>query len=117
MISPVKPGSPEAFVSFDFGRSIQRAAALSSVGMIDRTQALPSQWPGRAHEPDPQRSRGQTLLLPNPRSTATPPHRLRRSLQLRPKAQDPQRTYSWQFLLEKLLQSRRIVMLGVARTV
>src|SRR3974390_2950941 len=56
----------------------------------DPPDASVDQRAGRADEPNHQRSDGSAIPLRGPRPTAPPPRRLRRRLQLRATAQDPQ---------------------------
>src|ERR1700723_1351226 len=56
----------------------------------DKAQASMDQWASRKNEPHYQGRDCQTLLLRDPRPTASPPAKLRRRLQLRQAAQNPQ---------------------------
>jgi hypothetical protein len=64
-----------------------------------QAQASLDQRPGRTHEPNPQRSNRQTLLLRDARPVPTTSRRLRQRLQLRQKTQNSQRTYALRIYL------------------
>src|SRR5580698_11267267 len=59
----------------------------------DEAEASMDEWSGRAKEPDDQGRHRQTLLLRIPRPVAHASAGLRQRLQLRQKAQDPQRPH------------------------
>src|SRR5580700_11507794 len=60
------------------------------------------QWAGRKNEPHDQGRDCQTLLLRDPRPTASPPAKLRRRLQLRQAAQNPQGPHPIRIHLQSL---------------
>src|SRR5215472_8693917 len=60
----------------------------------DQTQPPLDQWSGRAHEPYPQGSDGQSLSLRQSRAAPSAFGRLRDGLQLRSASQDPQRAFA-----------------------
>jgi hypothetical protein len=69
---------------------------------VDQAKASLDERSGRADEPHPKGRDGETLLLRNPRSTASPRPRVHRCLQLRSRAQDPQRPHILRAHLQSL---------------
>src|SRR5277367_1051462 len=68
----------------------------------DKAQASMDQWASRKNEPHYQGRDCQTLLLRNPRPAASPPAKLRRRLQLRQAAQNPQGPHPIRIHLQSL---------------
>lgn len=86
--------------------AIDRTSKFAFVELHEKaTTAVSKQFllrPGREDEPDHQGRHGQALLLRQPRSASTTPRRLRRSLQLRPQAQDPQGPHALRVHLQNM---------------